>query len=61
MAAGKANDGPYTGQPLHTEPALRDTVDVQANSYLVLRFVANNPGLHIFHCHIDWHLVRTCQ
>ena len=39
--------------------ALRDTVDVQANSYLVLRFVANNPGLHIFHCHIDWHLVRV--
>ncbi|KAL4140250.1 hypothetical protein PRNP1_014535 [Phytophthora ramorum] len=24
--------------------------------YLVLRFNADNPGVWIFHCHIDWHL-----
>lgn len=24
--------------------------------YLVLRFDADNPGVWIFHCHIDWHL-----
>ncbi|POM74343.1 Multicopper oxidase [Phytophthora palmivora] len=24
--------------------------------YLVLRFTADNPGVWIFHCHIDWHL-----
>ena len=25
--------------------------------YLVLRFVADNPGVWFFHCHIDWHLM----
>lgn len=24
--------------------------------YLVYRFVADNPGVWAFHCHIDWHL-----
>lgn len=24
--------------------------------YLVYRFIANNPGVWAFHCHIDWHL-----
>ncbi|OWZ10826.1 Multicopper oxidase [Phytophthora megakarya] len=24
--------------------------------YVVLRFTADNPGVWIFHCHIDWHL-----
>ncbi|EEY66763.1 multicopper oxidase, putative [Phytophthora infestans T30-4] len=24
--------------------------------YLVIRFTADNPGVWIFHCHIDWHL-----
>ena len=25
--------------------------------YLVLRFVADNPGVWLFHCHIDWHFM----
>ena len=29
---------------------------VPAMGYIVLRFVADNPGICIFHCHIDWHL-----
>ncbi|KAL6943885.1 hypothetical protein ACO0OE_003777 [Hanseniaspora uvarum] len=37
-------------------PMIRDTVFVEANSYIVLRFVANNPGVWFFHCHIDFHL-----
>lgn len=37
-------------------PARRDTVLVPANGYVVLRFVADNPGVWLFHCHIDWHL-----
>ncbi|ETI47720.1 hypothetical protein F443_08118 [Phytophthora nicotianae P1569] len=24
--------------------------------YLVLRFIADNPGVWIMHCHIDWHM-----
>ena len=49
-------------------PPKRDTVTVNSCSstlgpvctgvgYAVLRFVADNPGVWFFHCHIDWHLM----
>lgn len=34
----------------------RDTVKVPSGGAIVLRFVANNPGVFLFHCHIDWHV-----
>ena len=34
----------------------RDTVMLQANGYVVLRFIADNPGVSLFHCHIEWHV-----
>lgn len=37
-------------------PLVRDTVYVAGNGYLVLRFVADNPGIWFFHCHLDFHL-----
>ncbi|CAK7898419.1 iron transport multicopper oxidase Fet5p [[Candida] anglica] len=37
-------------------PMQRDTVVVNANGYLVIRFKADNPGVWFFHCHVDWHL-----
>ncbi|KAI5956718.1 FET3 [Candida jiufengensis] len=37
-------------------PMIRDTVYVQPQSYMVLRFKADNPGVWLFHCHIEWHL-----
>ncbi|CAF1596759.1 unnamed protein product [Didymodactylos carnosus] len=37
-------------------PVRRDTFTVQSESNAVIRFVADNPGVWIFHCHIDWHL-----
>lgn len=37
-------------------PVRRDTVFVRPNSNMVLRFRADNPGVWIFHCHIEWHL-----
>ncbi|KAF4997387.1 hypothetical protein FDECE_12095 [Fusarium decemcellulare] len=37
-------------------PPRRDTVVVPANGYVAIRFVADNPGVWLFHCHIDWHL-----
>ena len=37
-------------------PARRDTFLLPPNGYVVLRFVADNPGVWFFHCHIDWHL-----
>jgi iron transport multicopper oxidase len=37
-------------------PMRRDTVVAQPNGNFVLRFVADNPGVWFFHCHIEWHL-----
>jgi iron transport multicopper oxidase len=37
-------------------PMRRDVVAVNANSYVVLRFQAYNPGVWLFHCHIEWHV-----
>ncbi|CUM68340.1 uncharacterized protein PRCAT00006062001 [Priceomyces carsonii] len=37
-------------------PMIRDTVMVNPNGFIVLRFKANNPGVWFFHCHVDWHL-----
>ncbi|AEO62279.1 multicopper oxidase like protein [Thermothielavioides terrestris NRRL 8126] len=37
-------------------PPMRDTVTVMPNSYAVLRFRADNPGVWLFHCHIEWHV-----
>ncbi|KAL6929641.1 hypothetical protein ACO0SA_001045 [Hanseniaspora valbyensis] len=37
-------------------PMIRDTVFVESQSYIVLRFKADNPGVWFFHCHIDFHL-----
>ncbi|CUM53253.1 unnamed protein product [Debaryomyces tyrocola] len=39
-------------------PMMRDVVYVEAQSYMVLRFKADNPGVWFFHCHIDWHLIQ---
>ncbi|KAJ5527675.1 hypothetical protein N7513_011834 [Penicillium frequentans] len=37
-------------------PIRRDTLYVPASGNFVLRFKANNPGIWIFHCHIEWHM-----
>lgn len=38
------------------QPARRDVVDVMGNSHAVIRFEATNPGVFLFHCHIEWHV-----
>ncbi|RDA85353.1 hypothetical protein CP532_1260 [Ophiocordyceps camponoti-leonardi (nom. inval.)] len=38
-------------------PMRRDTLVVWPNSHIVLRFRADNPGVWLFHCHIEWHVV----
>lgn len=38
-------------------PMRRDTVVVEGNGNAVLRFKADNPGVWLFHCHIEWHIV----
>jgi len=38
-------------------PMRRDTLMVRPQGNFVIRFVADNPGVWLFHCHIYWHLV----
>ncbi|CAN9163242.1 unnamed protein product [Alternaria sp. RS040] len=38
-----------------TNPLRRDTASVEAYGWLLISFVADNPGLWAFHCHIGWH------
>jgi iron transport multicopper oxidase len=37
-------------------PMRRDTIKVDAGGSIVLRYQANNPGVFLFHCHIEWHV-----
>lgn len=37
-------------------PMRRDTLMVRPNGHLVIRFKADNPGVWLFHCHIEWHV-----
>ncbi|KAK4448756.1 Cupredoxin [Podospora aff. communis PSN243] len=34
----------------------RDTIDIEGASHAVIRFKADNPGIWLFHCHIEWHV-----
>jgi len=36
--------------------AERDVVTIEGGSHAILRFKADNPGVWIFHCHIEWHV-----
>jgi len=59
MGMGKWNDGWYdpSKHDLTLNGVRRDTLLVEERSWTVIRFVANNPGVWIFHCHIDWHVL----
>jgi len=37
-------------------PLMRDTASVNPESHLVLEFIADNPGVWLLHCHINWHM-----
>jgi iron transport multicopper oxidase len=53
-----ANEGRWSGRnhTFNAHPPMRDTVNVNANSFAVLRHVVDNPGVFLFHCHIEWHV-----
>ena len=42
-------------------PALRDTVTLLPRSWVYIRYLANNPGIWPFHCHILWHMYMGQQ
>jgi iron transport multicopper oxidase len=47
----------YTSSGFLGNPMQRDTVTVNSNSYVIIRFKADNPGVWLFHCHIERHAV----
>ncbi|KAG2127076.1 laccase [Suillus cothurnatus] len=41
----------------YVNPVLRDTVNTGfLGDYVTIRFITDNPGPWLLHCHIDWHL-----
>ncbi len=42
---------------LPANPMRRDVVQVPTGGYVILGFKADNPGVWLMHCHIDWHVV----
>ena len=49
--------GPYVANETFPKvPMRRDTIMVNPNGNIVLRFRADNPGIWLFHCHIEWHV-----
>ncbi|KFY03310.1 hypothetical protein V490_00216 [Pseudogymnoascus sp. VKM F-3557] len=39
------------------DPPYRDTTDLPAFGWVAIRYVTDNPGAWLLHCHIQWHLV----
>jgi iron transport multicopper oxidase len=48
-------NGTYRSGFPHASPVRRDTTMLQDNSWAVIRFKATNPGVWLFHCHIELH------
>ena len=48
-------DGTYDAN-VSAYPVRRDTVMLNKNSSSVWRFKADNPGVWLFHCHIEYHI-----
>ncbi|GMN41221.1 hypothetical protein TIFTF001_010438 [Ficus carica] len=58
IAEGFGNFNPKTDSKNFNlvDPPLRNTVAVPSNGWAVIRFVADNPGAWIMHCHLDVHI-----
>lgn len=49
---GDVPDSPY----FPAIPMRRDVVLVQSEGSATIRFIADNPGIQLLHCHIEWHV-----
>jgi len=36
-------------------PPLKDTVQIPSGGYTIFRFFADNPGIWLMHCHVEFH------
>lgn len=55
-SADEMENPPYDPTAVITNPMRRDTVMVPAGGSATIRWVADNPGEWLFHCHIQPHL-----
>ena len=61
---GVMDDGDISSQAIYdgdsssfpATPIRRDSWVLAAAGYTVIRFIANNPGVWIIHCHMEWHI-----
>ncbi|KAJ5350197.1 hypothetical protein N7541_007924 [Penicillium brevicompactum] len=42
-------------------PPYRDTTNLPASGWAVIRYVTDNPGAWILHCHIQWHMLSGME
>ncbi|GKA21269.1 laccase 12 [Tanacetum coccineum] len=58
MAEGFGNFNPKTDTAKFNlvDPPQRNTVGLPPNGWAVIRFVADNPGTWMMHCHLDVHI-----
>ncbi|KAM3281973.1 hypothetical protein P3S67_027620 [Capsicum chacoense] len=58
IAEGSGNFNPKadTAKFNLVDPPLRTTASVPVNGWAVIRFVADNPGVWLMHCHLDVHI-----
>ncbi|KAI0809539.1 Cupredoxin [Xylaria sp. FL0064] len=54
--AGTFEDANITAADFPATPMRRDTLVLYPTGNIVLRFRADNPGVWLFHCHIEWHV-----
>ncbi|KAJ5795183.1 hypothetical protein N7457_001782 [Penicillium paradoxum] len=52
------DEGYYSGlfSNISATPIRRDTIMVENHAHTVIRFRADNPGVWMLHCHIEWHV-----
>ncbi|CAN4087464.1 unnamed protein product [Withania somnifera] len=58
IAEGFGNFNPKTDTAKFNlvDPPLRNTASLPVNGWTVIRFVADNPGVWLMHCHLDVHI-----
>lgn len=49
------SEKPYIMQENEGKALVRDVVTVPFGGWVVVRIVADNPGVWMFHCHMHWH------
>jgi len=58
LGSGFGNYNPQTDPQKFNlvDPPMRNTVNVPVNGWAAIRFVADNPGAWLMHCHLDVHI-----